>query len=464
MPPVDPGHGGLPLEELLVAVLAQLPESVRLELPGEPPHARACARALGIDERLTLGAGRPAIGGEEVRLQAGGAASAAELIARLDPEGAGHAVPRGDDGVFAGQRVAIVTNVPAPYRHGLFGRIHERIAAAGGDLRVFFASPGPAARPWMRAGATTYPAVVMRSVQMPWGERSPLLPRDLERRLHGFRPTVLLHGGMSPFTAPRALLYAKAAGAAFGVWSGELPGVPTNRGRGRLRRTILSGADFAVAYGTLAAGYLRQCDFRGPLVVGRNTSAFPDGPRERPERPETVELITIADLASPRKGVDVLIDALALRPQLPCRLTVIGGGALMDDLRARAGDDGRVVFAGPLPHAEVQERILGADVYLTPTRLDIFGLAVLEAMGAGLAPILSAAPGMRADLAVDGRNCIVVADHAPASWADAIERTVLDHDLRRAMGEAARRTLRGRWSLDHAADAMIAGLRLGVAR
>lgn len=461
---VDPAASGLPLEELLVHVLAQLPEDARLAVTGPAPQAIATARAHGIADRLSTGASSTAIGGEPIATAAGGAGSPAQLIDRLDAAAAGHAVPRGDDGVFAGQRVAVVTNVPAPYRHGLFSRIHDRLHAAGAEFTVLFAGGADADRPWVTTDDLQFEHQVMRSVQMPWGHRSPLLPRDLERRLHALRPTVLLHGGMSPLTAPRAALYAKATGAAFGIWSGELATAPTTRGRGGLRRLILGLSDFAIAYGTLAAAYLRQSGYRGPIAIGRNSSAFPDGARARPERPDPVELVTVGDMATPGKGVDVLLSALALRPGLPCRLTVIGGGALLEELRSRAAGDGRIAFAGPLPHAEVQRRFLDADAYLTPTRLDRFGLALLEAMGAGVAPVMSTAPGLLADLGVHERNCLTVQDHEPESWARAIERITHDHELRGAMGERARRTVRGRWSLDHAADSMIAGLRLGVAR
>jgi glycosyltransferase involved in cell wall biosynthesis len=446
--------------ESLIHALAQLPEQISLELPEIGAREALVARAYGIDGRLRTGP-VPAFLNGTGRLDVPLEGSNAVLVDRLDPAAAGHSPDHGDDTLFAGQRIAIVTNVPAPYRHGLFSRMQDRLEAAGASMRVLFSGDGARDRPWVGTGGLRFDYEVMRSLEIPIGLRRPLLPRDLEARLRAFSPTLLLHGGMSPLTAPRAIRYARRTGIPVGIWSGELIGVSTTRGRSGLRRWIFGRTDFGLAYGSPAVAYLRTL-YDGPVVIGRNSSAFAPGERARPERPDPVELVTVGDMAGPGKGVDLLVDALALRPDIPCRLTVIGGGTLLAELREKARPDARITFTGPLPHAEVQQRFLQADAFLTPTRVDRFGLALLEAMGAGLAPVTSTEPGLLGDLGVPERTCLIVPDFQPSSWAGAIERIAGDHDLRNAIGDRARRTVHARWSLDHAADAMIAGLRLGV--
>lgn len=461
------------LAERLVHVLAQLPDEMHLELP-EHALAQTTAEAYGVAGRLRTTAAPPGAGAArftnaggsspvEVGASDGGDLSLAECVAKLDPSGRGHEVPRGADGILAGHRVAIVTNVPAPYRLGLFSRLQERLDGAGGALRVFFSASTQAGRPWVTEEGIAFDHERLRSVTIPKGHRRPLLPMDLERRLAAFGPTIVLHGGLSPLTAPRAALAAHRFRAAFGIWSGEIPTAPSARGRLQTayRRRLLSRADFVVSYGSLAGYYVREMS-GAPLVIGRNSSALPPGGRARPLAPSPVELLTVGDMAGPGKGIDVLLEVMRRRPSLDCRLTVVGGGALLSDLSAAAAADPRVRFTGPLPHAEVQALMAGSDAYLTPTRLDRFGLALLEAMGTGLATVMSANPGARSDLAVPESNCLVVEGHDAASWSAAIDRICTDHELRRRLGESAGRTVRGRWTLDHAADAMVAGLRLGA--
>ena len=100
-----------------------------------------------------------------------------------------------------------------------------------------------------------------------------------------------------------------------------------------------------------------------------------------------------------------------------------------------------------------------ADIFLFPSRYDVFGLAVVEAMGAGLATVVSSLPGAVDDLCVSETNCLVV-DGGPDDWATAIGRLVEDAELRTRIGKAAAATIRDRWTLEHAASAMLAGFRL----
>jgi glycosyltransferase involved in cell wall biosynthesis len=152
---------------------------------------------------------------------------------------------------------------------------------------------------------------------------------------------------------------------------------------------------------------------------------------------------------------------LAQRPRLECKLTVVGGGSLLPKLRSAAEGDARIHFAGALTPAEVAAAYSSADVFLFPSRQDVFGLALVEAMHAGLATVSALAPGAVADLCVHEENCLLVPDHDPTRWADAIERVTTDTSLRRRLGAAARETVRRRWTTGHSADAFVAGVRLG---
>ena len=74
------------------------------------------------------------------------------------------------------------------------------------------------------------------------------------------------------------------------------------------------------------------------------------------------------------------------------------------------------------------------------------------------------APGAVADLCVDGHNAMVLSSHQPEEWATALTRLVEDGAAPRESlrGEGQTRGIARRWTIDHAADAMLAGLRLGA--
>jgi glycosyltransferase involved in cell wall biosynthesis len=435
--------------ELGVHALAQLSDDTTLALCGSPAAAGPvwlAARAYGVEDRIeTNTADDP---DDE------GAATLADIV---EGRRARDPVVYSDD-VLAGQRLAVVTNLPTHYRVALFNELAQRADAAGATLRVFFLSRTPSTRTWMEPGRFRFEHVFLRGFDLARDRGRRVVPVDLEARLRAFGPTTILVGGFSPVVAGRVARYARRSGVSFGVWSGELASRPTARSRmrGQQRERLLARAGYAVAYGSRAAEYLRSLDADLPIVIGRNTTILPEE-GVRPRR-DTVELLTVAR-AEPDKALDVVVDAVRRRPELRCRLTVVGDGPELPALRERARDDRRIRFLGAAKPADVRRMLTEADIFLFPSRYDVFGLAVVEAMGAGLATIVSPLPGVVDDLCLSERNCVVV-DGGPDEWATAVARLVYDGELRAAIGPAAAATIRERWTLAHAAAAMLAGFRL----
>jgi glycosyltransferase involved in cell wall biosynthesis len=299
---------------------------------------------------------------------------------------------------------------------------------------------------------------ILRGLDLSRDKGRRVVPRDLESKLAAFGPTAILVGGFSPAVAGRVALHARRQRVPFGIWSGEISSRPTARQRvRRMQRTALvRHATFGVAYGSRALAYLRSLDPTLPVVIGRNTTPLPR--RATGTASGRVELISVAR-AEPGKAIDVLVTAVRSRPRLSCRLTIIGDGRALPELRRLARGDERIRFLGALIPSETRRELASTDVFLFPSSYDVFGVAVVEAMGAGLATAVSPLPGAVDDLCISECNCLVVDGDAEA-WADAIERLVEDRNLRERIGTEAAETIRCRWTIEHAADAMLAGFRL----
>ncbi|WP_288831519.1 glycosyltransferase family 4 protein [uncultured Corynebacterium sp.] len=95
----------------------------------------------------------------------------------------------------------------------------------------------------------------------------------------------------------------------------------------------------------------------------------------------SVEIVFLGRLDEPRKGLDILLEALRHLDR-PARVTVMGGGSP----REVEGVD----FVGRVSHEE-KARILGrADIYVAPnTGGESFGIVLVEAMAAGCAVVAS---------------------------------------------------------------------------
>jgi glycosyltransferase involved in cell wall biosynthesis len=478
------GSAGWCLSDLVHA-LAQLPDGVSLEVESDADQlsrAQPLCRAYALGDRISLTEavrapsawrfrGASATAPEwatQGQLDAGPSVTMAEMVEALWPEEGGSSPTQKDDQVLSGHRVAIVTNLPAHYRIPLFTHLSRRLDAAGALLRVFFLGASSRGRSWLSSReALQFDHEFARSVYLPVRRRrAPFLPLNLRGRLAAFDPTIILAAGFSPFSTVEAALYAQRRQVPFGIWSGEIPALAPEGRRWALRRAerrwLARRASFGVAYGSLAARYLRSLAPRLPVVIGRNTSVVEVTKPRREDDSEAIELVAVADLSVPGKGIETVVDALELSLELPCRLTVIGGRPGRGSTLEGAARDDRVRFLGPLPHDDVMATYQRSDVFLFPSRVDPFGLALVEAMASELAVIVSPAPGAVADLAVSGHNCLVAEEHTPRSWADRIGVLVADDRLRHSIARHAHQTIDRRWTIAHAVEAMTAGLRLGA--
>jgi len=135
-------------------------------------------------------------------------------------------------------------------------------------------------------------------------------------------------------------------------------------------------------------------------------------------------VVTLRNLV-PRTGVDLLVQTAAIlrRRQPDLRWVVIGNGALAEGLKCLASDLGmadRIEFAGFLPEAEVQRRLVAADLFLLPTRsLEGFGLVTVEANMAGL-PVVATPVGAIPEVIARLPGNHLAASAAPADLATAI--------------------------------------------
>jgi glycosyltransferase-like protein len=143
----------------------------------------------------------------------------------------------------------------------------------------------------------------------------------------------------------------------------------------------------------------------------------------------------------PRKGSDTLVRAIAsLRRAGRCPvLAVVGGHSFQDyrdyrarvlaslpDLGLRLGED--VLLLGTVADAELPAWYAASDVLAFPSTKEGWGLAVLEAMSAGLPVVASDLPVFREYLR-PGRDALLVpVDDAPA-LAAALAAVLDDHQL-----------------------------------
>ena len=135
-----------------------------------------------------------------------------------------------------------------------------------------------------------------------------------------------------------------------------------------------------------------------------------------------------------RKGIDVLLDALA-RLSCPPALLVAGEGEERPALEARASALGLagVRFLGQ--RADKGDLLAACDVLVLPSRQEGLGVAALEAMAAGRAVVASDVGGL-GQAVVEGVTGLLVPPGDAAALAEAVARLARDPALRASLGAA----------------------------
>lgn len=148
------------------------------------------------------------------------------------------------------------------------------------------------------------------------------------------------------------------------------------------------------------------------------------------------------------KGISGLI--AQEKKNLPLKLLVVGKGdsrrfaALARDL----GIAERVIFVG-VTH-EMEKYYLACDIFTMPSKFDTFGIAVLEAMAAGLPVIITCSVGAK-DLVKPGINGFVLSENPTVLEMTAALSLLTRREKRRQMGEKGRQAaLQNTW--DKTAD------------
>ena len=169
--------------------------------------------------------------------------------------------------------------------------------------------------------------------------------------------------------------------------------------------------------------------------------------------PDRRVLLAVSRLTR-QKGLDVAVRALPVLPQ-DTVLVVLGEGPERDALERLADELGvseRVFLLGRVP--DVAAWLRRAALLVHPTRWEGFGLAVLEAMLAGL-PVVASGVSSLPEVVVDSETGVLVPPDEPQALALAVWRALERPEL----GEAGRRRALAEFSVARMADRTVAVYR-----
>lgn len=286
-----------------------------------------------------------------------------------------------------------------------------------------------------RRAAETGASLVVLDPALPVGLVGPRLDVPYAVVVHGAEVTV-------PARLPgaRALLGRVLRGATSVIAAGGYPAAETAR---------LAGPDLPVVVVPPGVDVER---FR-PASAEERAAA-----RRRAGLPEGGRLVVGMSRLVPRKGFDVLIAAAAmLGPDRP-DLTVALAGSGRDRGRLErlvAATGAPVRLLGFVSDEDLPGLLAAADLFAMPCRnrwggleQEGFGIVFLEAAAAGVPGVAGASGGSHEAVASGETGFVVDWPADPLAVARALGLLLDDDDLRRRMGEAARRRAEREFSYD----------------
>lgn len=318
-------------------------------------------------------------------------------------------------------------------RHVL--RLAGRLRALGIDSSI--ACPPGAVRLREEAAAAGVPVVVAR-------------PAELPQKLAGRFPDVVhAHDGAAAVAAWRVSTFggSKLVRTQHFVRPASVERTGWRRAASlALHRALNAEVDALVAVSESVASAIRErrearaarIEVISPGIDVPEDAEVRRAARARRES-EHLVIATVGRLER-EKAHDLLLLAMPLLlERVPdARLVVAGSGSLEEDLRRLAGRlrlERAIVWAGEVD--DPAEVLRSAHVYVNPSSVEGFGLAVAEAMAWAL-PIVGMRGGGVAELVEDGLTGLLVDDADPSALAAALARLAADRSLAQRLGRAGR--------------------------
>jgi glycosyltransferase involved in cell wall biosynthesis len=309
-------------------------------------------------------------------------------------------------------KIAFLTNILAPNRLPIFERLAREF-----EVVVLYSGEESNREAWsgVQEQVRGFAIVRVPGLSLKWLKRDGSGVLDV-RHLHvdlglfsallRLRPDAIVSGEMG-FRSSVALAYGRLVKCPVWVWWGGTP--HTERGIGpirrRFRRWLVGHTPRWFSYGVTSTEYLLSLGVPRERVVELQNcvpeSAYRRGPQPLLQLPVKPVVLSVGRLM-PGKGIDLLLEAVArLQAEgLKFSLLVVGSGPERTPLEQRARDLGlsHVHFHGAEPPERMPAVYRSADALVFPTRDDVWGLVINEALWSGLPTLVSVYAGCAKEL------------------------------------------------------------------
>lgn len=355
-------------------------------------------------------------------------------------------------------RILYLTNVPSPYRVAFFNALGRQC-----DLTVLYERRSSKERDpsWSSVQATTFKERYLTGLH--YGPNKSLAP-SVVKHLADRNYDVVVVGGYATPTGALAILTLKILGRPYVLnVDGPLRAASAQSARSHIKRLFIGGAEGYLATGREAAESLIRFGAESTHVhvypfSSVSAKDIPKSLSPAYQSPSAPFRVLAVGQFIHRKGFDVLLRSAALLGNR-YEFQIIGGNETEEYARLRESLGLRNVEFAPFKSpAELRKDYRSADVFVLPTREDVWGLVVNEAMAQGVPVITTSACGAGVEMVIQGGNGYLIEPDSARALADAIRRVERGLSAGPALREGALRTAR-RYTIESMAEAHMTILR-----
>lgn len=337
------------------------------------------------------------------------------------------------------KHVAIITNIPAPYRVDFFEYLQKNYMDY--KFTIIYSSRNEDNRKWEIQQERLKDSIFLESKTIKLKKRFDNyylhIPTGVYKVLNELRPDVVVGSEYNP-TILQALCYCKIKKIPFVSWTDGTLFSERNRNfvQKFLRRFVVARADSYIGSSTKSkeaqifyGADEKKCHISYLAVDVEKYIQIPQGTG-------CGKILYVGSLIE-RKGVDLLFHALS-HVRVSFDIYLAGDGEEKNALVQLAKElkiDNRVHFLGMLSREELLKHYADSDLFVLPTREDCFALVILEAICAGLPIVCSKYADGAYDLIEEGVNGFIVDPYQAKVFAEKMENLLKDEKLRLNMRE-----------------------------
>lgn len=226
-------------------------------------------------------------------------------------------------------------------------------------------------------------------------------------------------------------------------------------------RFVRNKTKFVISKTSDAEEYMLNKGYKNvkTIPIGIDTVQFqPMGGTFKKEMDLDLPIILYVGSYSSAKNLETLIDAFSIvRMEVDSKLIFVGYDSLSKELTNRINEKG--ISDSILTFKRIENKKMpfiysSADVFVLPSKNEIFGMVVLEAMACGT-PVVSTPVPAAKDIIKDGINGIIVPVSDKNKLAESILSVITNKETKELLGKNARKSIEQGYSWDNISEQYI---------